>query len=206
MLRSTIVRHLDEYHDPTSTREKRKTMVTEILDNIRFRGGRFLKYDDRQDEWYNAGYKAARSKITHSFRDASIPNKVKCMDELRNTKQGYHMSTNLYGHYEAELLSEPLSVHRAASLTFVSRCQQEGSRPETTQTSQPARVSFLADECHDMEPIRLTTASPRVSMTFASFGGANERESSQHGFPQLNDFLEDLEVEMFRELLLEDNE
>lgn len=83
LLRETVCCRLDEYCEPQGSRKRRLNLIREILESIKSQGGRFLKFDSDQGEWYDAGYKEARYKISHAFRDASIPNKVKCIEKMR---------------------------------------------------------------------------------------------------------------------------
>jgi hypothetical protein len=53
-----------------------------IIISLQADGARFLKLDLAIEKWFDAGFKEARLKISHAFRDACIPNKVKCIEEL----------------------------------------------------------------------------------------------------------------------------
>lgn len=95
LLRQTVCCRLDEYSVPQGSRKRRANLVHEILESIKSQGGRFLKFDSDQGEWYDAGYKEARSKISHAFRDASIPNKVKCIEKMRSQYEPQPMTITM---------------------------------------------------------------------------------------------------------------
>lgn len=80
-LRLKIAKAVQEFEQCKSRVEKTK-LVRSIVKDVLNRGGRFLKRDCRDDEWYLAGYTDAREKVAHALRDASS-NKVKCMKEIR---------------------------------------------------------------------------------------------------------------------------
>eukprot|EP00545_Synedropsis_sp_CCMP1620_P005902 CAMPEP_0119013080 /NCGR_PEP_ID=MMETSP1176-20130426/7886_1 /TAXON_ID=265551 /ORGANISM="Synedropsis recta cf, Strain CCMP1620" /LENGTH=246 /DNA_ID=CAMNT_0006966131 /DNA_START=33 /DNA_END=773 /DNA_ORIENTATION=- len=84
-LRSAIAQQLDTYKVCTS-RKTRSTIVQGVINDLQVEGARFLKFDTRAKQWYDAGVKEARLKVMHAFRDASIPNKVKCIEALNAAK------------------------------------------------------------------------------------------------------------------------
>merc|ERR1712228_1061539 len=58
-------------------------IIRETIRYIRVKqGGRFLKAD-KDGRWYDGGMKAAKSRVGTAFRDAGVPNKVKCMKALQ---------------------------------------------------------------------------------------------------------------------------
>lgn len=84
MLRATVCSRLAEYCAPGFTRKNKSVLIAEILEStLKSKGGRFLKYDNDEGAWYDAGFKEARCKISHAFRDASVPNKVKCLVRMK---------------------------------------------------------------------------------------------------------------------------
>jgi hypothetical protein len=76
-LRLVIIQTLGRFTTSKSRIEK-TNMVRSIVKDIIDRGGRFLKKDPKKPDWYLAGFKDAREKVSHALRDAAN-NKVKCM-------------------------------------------------------------------------------------------------------------------------------
>ena len=180
LLRATVSHRLDAYCKPIASRRQRSAIVTEILDSLESQGGRFLKYDGAQGEWYDAGYKEARLKISHAFRDASIPDKVKCIDRMRDQ-------------IEQEPAPSPVSLAIVQELTLsnfrTTFCTQECVASSLTRPSTDTLQSG-----DDLEPLSHNSA-PRVSITFASFTG----EDSPFGV--LDDFLDNADDELISDVL-----
>jgi hypothetical protein len=76
-LREVIACHLREFLE-AGNRIHKTNIVRRIIQAVLNRGGRFLKKDVKGSDWYLAGFKAAREKVSHALRDASTF-KVKCM-------------------------------------------------------------------------------------------------------------------------------
>ena len=81
-LRVLIARSLDRFTS-SKTRMEKTNIVRSIVQNVLDCGGRFLKRDPSKTYWYLAGFKKAREKVSHAFRDASS-DKVKCMIVLKD--------------------------------------------------------------------------------------------------------------------------
>eukprot|EP00545_Synedropsis_sp_CCMP1620_P010064 CAMPEP_0119014288 /NCGR_PEP_ID=MMETSP1176-20130426/9459_1 /TAXON_ID=265551 /ORGANISM="Synedropsis recta cf, Strain CCMP1620" /LENGTH=182 /DNA_ID=CAMNT_0006967443 /DNA_START=209 /DNA_END=757 /DNA_ORIENTATION=+ len=47
-------------------------------------GGNFLKFDAGSQQWYDGGTSAAKNRVGSAFRDASVPDKVKCMEAMKS--------------------------------------------------------------------------------------------------------------------------
>jgi len=81
-LREKIAENLDAY----KSCQNRQGKTNIIKDTIRYviveAGGRFLK-EGIDGKWYDAGMKAAKSRVSTAYRDALVPNKVKCMEALK---------------------------------------------------------------------------------------------------------------------------
>lgn len=84
-LREKIANTLDSYN-LCQTRQGRSTIIRETIRYILVeQGGRFLKAD-KNGEWYDGGVEAAKGRVSTAFRDARVPNKVKCMEALKQKK------------------------------------------------------------------------------------------------------------------------
>lgn len=84
-LRSAIAALLDEYSNATKT--EKSDLVGTMLGSIKKKGGRFLKLDESKMQWYDAGSKQCRKKISQAFRDALVPHKAKCREAVINNLQ-----------------------------------------------------------------------------------------------------------------------
>eukprot|EP00546_Thalassionema_frauenfeldii_P020645 CAMPEP_0178907696 /NCGR_PEP_ID=MMETSP0786-20121207/7516_1 /TAXON_ID=186022 /ORGANISM="Thalassionema frauenfeldii, Strain CCMP 1798" /LENGTH=263 /DNA_ID=CAMNT_0020579527 /DNA_START=57 /DNA_END=848 /DNA_ORIENTATION=- len=82
-LREKIAVTLDKYNS-CGSRQERSTVILETVNAIMIdQGGRFLKSDKETGKWYDGGIAAAKLRVSTAFRDARIPNKVKCMEVLK---------------------------------------------------------------------------------------------------------------------------
>ena len=84
--RMKIAQTLDEYNN-CGSRQGRTYIIREIIRYVMVeQGGRFLKSDtpsNQNQQWYDGGMKVAKIRVSTAFRDARIPNKVKCMESLK---------------------------------------------------------------------------------------------------------------------------
>mmetsp|Transcript_9372 Transcript_9372/g.14459 ORF Transcript_9372/g.14459 Transcript_9372/m.14459 type:complete len:280 (-) Transcript_9372:37-876(-) len=84
-LREKIAENLEPYATCNS-RQGRSVIIRETIRYIQVnQGGRFLK-SDKDGNWYDGGMEAAKSRVSVAFRDARVPNKVKCMEHLKKKK------------------------------------------------------------------------------------------------------------------------
>mmetsp|Transcript_6196 Transcript_6196/g.9515 ORF Transcript_6196/g.9515 Transcript_6196/m.9515 type:complete len:316 (-) Transcript_6196:253-1200(-) len=84
-LRQVIADKLESYNLCPS-RQGRTTIIRDTIDYFHRRGGLFLKAD-HEGQWYDGGIEAAKSRVSTAFRDARVPNKVKCMEILKKKKE-----------------------------------------------------------------------------------------------------------------------
>ena len=82
LLRIRVATKLEEYQHQTDGRLK-GIIVDSVISLFFAEGARFLKRDGSTKPWYDGGIKAARERVGSAFRDASRPNKVKCMEKLK---------------------------------------------------------------------------------------------------------------------------
>jgi len=75
-----------KYFDKSANREEKMLLVAKIVDNVRRRGGRFLKKEPGTDYYVDIGDKEARRKTSQLFRDlnhrAIHPKKPKTMSAI----------------------------------------------------------------------------------------------------------------------------
>lgn len=82
-LREKIALTLDKYNS-CGSRQERSIVILETVNSIMIdQGGRFLKSDKETGKWYDGGISAAKLRVSTALRDARIPNKVKCMEALK---------------------------------------------------------------------------------------------------------------------------
>ena len=63
--------------------QERCYIIRNIIETVREAGGRFLKFDKNDQQWYDAGSNEAHRKIRRAFREASIQDKVKCIEAMK---------------------------------------------------------------------------------------------------------------------------
>lgn len=69
--REAIIEGVEGYRS-ADTRFAKSLVVLEIINKIRFRGGRFLKQDTKNGQgWYELSEQQAKEKVGHAIRDAS---------------------------------------------------------------------------------------------------------------------------------------
>jgi hypothetical protein len=84
-LRQVIADKLESYN-LCQSRQGRTTIIRDTIDHFHRSGGLFLKAD-AAGQWYDGGLEAAKSRVSTAFRDARVPNKVKCMEVLKKKKK-----------------------------------------------------------------------------------------------------------------------
>ena len=82
LLRVLVAMKLEEYRKQ-ATRSLKTKVIDSVSAALSAQGTRFLKLDRSVALWYDGGIKAAKDRIGSAFRDASQPNKVKCMENLK---------------------------------------------------------------------------------------------------------------------------
>lgn len=71
-MRLLVYENSAQYGDPTSSKVVKSSVVTRIIDTIRSRGGRFVRYDGTQKAWLVVRDRIIREKVGHSLREASM--------------------------------------------------------------------------------------------------------------------------------------
>lgn len=79
-LRESIQIILDQYN--TSSRKERTIIIRDIIKSIMKNGGRFLKFNDKKNQWYDGGFEAAKIRVSTAVRDAARS----CVKERITTK------------------------------------------------------------------------------------------------------------------------
>lgn len=82
MLRFRIVHNLEDFKNCPSRKQKTE-VIRRVLEQVTAEDGRFLRYDKDTHQWFDAGLKEAHAKIASNFRDAVVPNKVKCLSPIK---------------------------------------------------------------------------------------------------------------------------
>jgi len=111
-LRKTIVELLESYKKSKKGGREKSSIVRNIIEIIREEGRRFLKFDKDAQQWYDAGFNEARLKIGHAFRDASLPNKVKCFEAVKAMQEEEIKTIDPLPC--SQLLAGPLPLHRVS--------------------------------------------------------------------------------------------
>jgi len=93
IFRAKIAKRMDEY-TKCGTRSGKSTIILSVISSVTDNGGNFLKYDSEKEMWYDGGTSTARIRVSTAFRDVSIPNKNKCMDQLRKKSFSYWKDHN----------------------------------------------------------------------------------------------------------------
>eukprot|EP00547_Thalassionema_nitzschioides_P007882 CAMPEP_0194210614 /NCGR_PEP_ID=MMETSP0156-20130528/8829_1 /TAXON_ID=33649 /ORGANISM="Thalassionema nitzschioides, Strain L26-B" /LENGTH=327 /DNA_ID=CAMNT_0038937981 /DNA_START=42 /DNA_END=1025 /DNA_ORIENTATION=+ len=119
MLRKIIAERLD-YYNLCQSRQGRTAIIRETIRYILVnQGGRFLKAG-KYGQWYDGGLEAAKSRVSTAFRDALVPNKVKCMEALKK-KNVNSFKNDEYTSGKDLLTSLPFSVQNTNFATKTRR-------------------------------------------------------------------------------------
>ncbi len=70
--RALVEKHCIIYVDENTSKVKRKAIVTEIINQVKSKGGYFLKQDSEGGDFQEISLKNIREKIVHSLRDTSL--------------------------------------------------------------------------------------------------------------------------------------
>lgn len=82
-LRARIGLNLEQYNT-CGSRTAKTEIIRRIIRSVSMDRGRFLKYDPTAEKWYDGGATAAKNRVGSAFRDASVPDKVKCMEAMKS--------------------------------------------------------------------------------------------------------------------------
>eukprot|EP00546_Thalassionema_frauenfeldii_P011696 CAMPEP_0178928554 /NCGR_PEP_ID=MMETSP0786-20121207/19977_1 /TAXON_ID=186022 /ORGANISM="Thalassionema frauenfeldii, Strain CCMP 1798" /LENGTH=193 /DNA_ID=CAMNT_0020604449 /DNA_START=183 /DNA_END=764 /DNA_ORIENTATION=+ len=80
--RLMIARAIDNYSKCTN-RCAKSLFIQRLITSVMRVGGYFLKYDRKEQKWYDGGIDVAKIRVGTALRDASIPNKNKSIDQIR---------------------------------------------------------------------------------------------------------------------------
>lgn len=69
-LRVLVNANRSKYIDPTCNKAVRSLIVTSIIDFIRGKGGRFVRFDMKRKIWVEVSDRISREKVGHALRDA----------------------------------------------------------------------------------------------------------------------------------------
>ena len=83
--REVVGHHVAEY-EANPHRRDRSRLIHEVVRKFMNQQVRFLKYDKAQDYWYNAGWSAAKNKVSHGLRDA-LSTKNKSIAHIHQKRQ-----------------------------------------------------------------------------------------------------------------------
>lgn len=126
MLRERIALNSEKYMGSYS-RKAKTVLIHEVILSVMKEGGRFLQLDKETGKYFDGGVDAAKNRVGAAFRDASVPDKVKCITKLKasiNRKRS---------------LSKPeTSEHCSSSSTPLVR---ERRGPLNTTTPSPVETS-----------------------------------------------------------------
>lgn len=67
-LRTLVAIHLKRYI--VGNRAEKTKMAKEVVNAVRESGGKFIKFDEARNLWFEIDEKGARSKVAHAFRDS----------------------------------------------------------------------------------------------------------------------------------------
>lgn len=152
-LRQVIADKLESYN-LCQSRQGRTTIIRDTIDYFHRRGGLFLKAD-HEGQWYDGGIEAAKSRVSTAFRDARVPNKVKCMEVLKKKKEKSSIPS-------IESNQMFASRTRRASLSAISH---KNSASSTRRDSLSSLCNFLLGS-----PTRSSSlGSGGTKSTFASY-------------------------------------
>lgn len=188
LLRETIVDRLDDYNNPCNTRKHKHAIIHDMINSVQAKEGRFLKFDDAAGQWFIASLKEFRLKISHAFRDASIPNKVKCIDKMRSDK--------------TKAAWEPIQLKVRRPSTKKSQddamCEKLGEVLSCTFQATSLPIPKMDDD--DNEPRRFCQRSPRVSFTLSFLASQDSDGERRPSIARLDELLIDFDSSHFDDL------
>mmetsp|Transcript_21291 Transcript_21291/g.32313 ORF Transcript_21291/g.32313 Transcript_21291/m.32313 type:complete len:290 (+) Transcript_21291:2-871(+) len=187
-LRVKIAATLDEYNK-CPTRHGKTVLIRNTIKFVAKRGGRFLKYDKHNDKWYDGGSETAKIRVSTAFRDARIPNKVKCMEALSSSSRQQQEGKEKQAHRgKSPLRPRSYAASRRKNIKS-SATQQMGKdrrrsslsnsilesimKPSELRSSSPYAISSV------LEPIPLPLAEPEQCSSSDRFTGTQPQSSSE---------------------------
>lgn len=178
-LRRTVVELLETYHNKTKRKDK-INMIRGVLQDIQDEGGKFLKYAYDKGKWYDAGFVEARTKISHTFRDASIPNKIKCLEPMKLKAMKMRKLTKL----KAPEAPEPLP-----SFSNVIKKEGKAGRSKTSRSpfSSSSVSSYHKKKSRPRAASSPTLVVPTLYESLPSPGSSAVRQVSISASDESND-------------------
>lgn len=152
-LRIKIAATLDEYNR-CPTRHGKTVLIRSTINFVTNRGGRFLKYDKDKKKWYDGGAVTAKIRVSTAFRDARIPNKVKCMDALFSSSSKQPQETKQSKHCRESPFSPKVFSSRMKTISS-SAIDTTANVESVVSSSDIQQVPFSIDNqsSQELEPI-----------------------------------------------------
>ena len=147
LLRLRVATRLHEYEKNNINQASKAKVVDSVITEFFAEGTRFLKRDPSAKLWYDGGINAARERVGSAFRDASKPNKVKCMEKLK-----IHFSNN---NEAAEIFNHTPTVNNMLSDSQSCLASSAGSTVDEFTASQhtPLFALLESSSTQNMEPV-----------------------------------------------------
>lgn len=154
ILRTRVALTLEEYSS-CRKKEGKTDIISRIVGSLYADGCRFLKYDPDVDMWYDGGIKLAKTRVGIAFRDAMQPNKVKCMDAMKEFIKSNKLSSMPTAMSQLTDLQKFATTHQAPILPIHSHSKHDIPEPSAIHLhslfvrSQSTSIGWTKQDQHD---------------------------------------------------------
>jgi hypothetical protein len=150
-LRTLVAIHLKRYI--VGNRTDKTQLAKEVVNTVRESGGKFIKFDDEFNLWFEIEDKGARSKVAHAFRD-SLAHVRESIPQNNNSNNTSPKASAATAKREREWSTAKLSPKESHE----SKLKQSNLKPpppgksENTSETAPASLKKETDDSSSGEP------------------------------------------------------
>lgn len=171
-LRFMVASYLPAYID--ASRRQKTDIVRQIVQEVKDKGGRFLKRSSSQGQvWYDIGTMAAREKVGHTFRDAS-KKRIKCIAEIRQSIDNFKDDSR------PRVPHVPTTIC-TTSVTPITTLSVGPLVSSAVQYVQPSRG--YSEPQHSPYALQFADPPPNVAIACTANGGCPTTEALSLGKP-----------------------
>eukprot|EP00545_Synedropsis_sp_CCMP1620_P014310 CAMPEP_0119004580 /NCGR_PEP_ID=MMETSP1176-20130426/1227_1 /TAXON_ID=265551 /ORGANISM="Synedropsis recta cf, Strain CCMP1620" /LENGTH=329 /DNA_ID=CAMNT_0006956303 /DNA_START=42 /DNA_END=1031 /DNA_ORIENTATION=+ len=182
-LRSFVAKFLDNYLT-AKTRCGKTKIIRDVHKKILDKGGRFLKYDSDVKRWYLTGHDEAKLKVSRAFRDASVPNKVKCVEAMANARFQSLRPQSFLDDFNTRMTLPTTLRNKTLTRTVSERSAMDDEGDHEHHENTPPPLSPVSWSNDDFAPIFWPASSSSAKFVDPFHDGDMAKAKSQTPRPQ----------------------
>ena len=166
LLREIIAKYVPEYAQ-AKTKIEKTSLHRHVVNVISSQGGKFLKLDEENDEWFEVDYASARNEVGQAFRTAMSPKQES--DKGPQIERGRENSESIES--ASSLLLQQRAAVTAALRMYETASQHRERDQNSHATGQRSQASSVSDSLKESRML------PAGSLQVSKSGAVSRRTS-----------------------------